>query len=699
MKYKHIILILIIILSDLFPLYGQEAKERYDTIPAARKIADREIPLKAGSRHIKSVDFHTMVSATGTPDVVKYIQTTPGISTGAEGSSAYYARGGNLGNNLISIDGVPIYGSGHLLGFTSVYPGDLVSDAVFRIGGFSSDESNMTASHVGITTKDGLYDNDSLAFSASPFLMSGMYMYPIVKEKFSVIGSVRVSPVGPEFNLLKKLSSAADSIGRTQAIVYDAFVKGVWRIDNRNTMSMSLFRSLDTYKVGYGSNSDDHLRWDNLILNVRLHSFAFREWEFDNALSFNMFSNRQGMAKVLGESHNDLMIVNNLKEFMVKSSARIKVGQSQFQTGVILRNASFNPGSSSYFSGGRNSLMMYRSDLVKDIHTSMTATYHAQWELDIEDRFEFRAAGRLNYNHSVRRNDRSDINSSFDPEADLFARLYFTGQMGIEATADWTTQYYHTLEGVPLGWSVDMMVPFGKFCPPERATQYYAGAFVSLAGHHYLSGGVYWKEMDNLVYYRDAVMLFSSATAGWKDGIDIGTGTSRGVEFLYEMSYENVKSKIAYTWSKTDRNFPGVNRGQTFHAKFDRNHILNTTTEWTVLKDCCKEVGLSTLLTFQSGHWETISPGTYEGALLLGPVVEINYFDTINNYKMPDYFRWDAGAFFRFGRHHRQELTLGIYNITNRHNPFVVVYDDTDKEWKQISLFPIMPSISYSIEL
>lgn len=698
MKYRHLLLLLFLFLSGLYPLCGQESREMYDTIPAARKIADREKLSNAGARHIKSVDFHTMVSVTGTPDVVKYLQTMPGISTGAEGSSAYYARGGNIGNNLISIDGVPVYGSGHLLGFTSVYPGNLVTDAVFRIGGFSSDDSNMTASHVSITTKDGLYDRDSLALSASPFLVSGLYSVPIVKEKFSVIGSLRVSPVGPEFNLLKKLSSGFDSIGRTQTVVYDAFIKGTFKINEGNTLSMSLFNSLDTYKFGFGSKSDDHLRWDNLILNLNLHSSAFSKWEFDNAISFNLFSNRQGKVKVLGESENDLMIVNNLKELMAKSSARIKVGWSQFQTGVILRYASFNPGSSSYFSGGGNSLMMFRSNLVKDNHTSLAATYHAQWEVGVKDRFEFRAAGRLNYNHSVRQNDYSDRSVSFDPEAGLFARLFFTRWFGVEATADWTTQYYHTLEGVPLGWSVDMMVPSGKYCPPERASQFYAGVFLSFAGHHYFTGGAYKKEMDNLVYYKDAVMLFSSATAGWKDGISVGEGRSKGYEFLYELSYEKVKAKAAYTWSKTDRLFPDVNRGRFFPAKFDRRHILNITVDWTVYKDSSREWGFNTLVTYQSGHWETVSSGRYEGKSLLGPAVEINYFSRINNFKMPDYFRWDAGAFFRYGRLHRQELTLGVYNITNRHNPFAVTYDDTDKEWKQVSLFPIMPSVSYSIE-
>ena len=47
-----------------------------------------------------------MVEAMGEADIIKYVQTLPGVSTGAEGSSAIYVRGGNIGSNLTTLDGV-----------------------------------------------------------------------------------------------------------------------------------------------------------------------------------------------------------------------------------------------------------------------------------------------------------------------------------------------------------------------------------------------------------------------------------------------------------------------------------------------------------------------------------------------------------------------------------------------------------------
>ena len=117
-----------------------------DTLLAARVEADRVVHRDAGTRLVALPEIRTMVSATGEADAIKYIQTLPGVSTGGEGSSAIYVRGGNLGNNLTTLDGVSLYGGSHLLGLTSAYPTDILSSINFRLGGFHGDESNITSS-------------------------------------------------------------------------------------------------------------------------------------------------------------------------------------------------------------------------------------------------------------------------------------------------------------------------------------------------------------------------------------------------------------------------------------------------------------------------------------------------------------------------------------------------------------------------
>ena len=67
-----------------------------------------------------------------------------------------------------------------------------------------------------------------------------------------------------------------------------------------------------------------------------------------------------------------------------------------------------------------------------------------------------------------------------------------------------------------------------------------------------------------------------------------------------------------------------------------------------------------------------------------------------NSFRLPDYFRMDVSYTFCF--HHKKsdsELTLSIYNVTNRHNPYAIYNEGW--EWKQVSILPIMPSLSYKL--
>ncbi len=99
-------------------LSAQE-QERHDTLTAAIKTDSRRV-----------------ISPLGEGDPIRWAQGLPGVSTGADGTTAFYVRGGNMGNNLITLDGVPVYGYSHLLGLTTIIPQDVMSETSLLKGGF-----------------------------------------------------------------------------------------------------------------------------------------------------------------------------------------------------------------------------------------------------------------------------------------------------------------------------------------------------------------------------------------------------------------------------------------------------------------------------------------------------------------------------------------------------------------------------------
>ena len=652
-----------------------------DTIRASRITAD--LQPRTGTRVVKSSDIRSLITPLGDGSAIKLIQTLPGVATGAEGSSALYVRGGNLGSNVITIDGVPLYGSGHILGFSTSYSPDIVSDTRFMVGGFSSEEGNLTSSHIKVSTRDGDFSKLSGGASASPFILGGYISMPLVKDKLSFIGAVRVSPVGLELQAVKGMTRALDDISDIRAAVGDAYGKLKWLITPRQSLSLSGFYSLDSYSYTYGSSSRDRMGWSNVVASLA-HEVSFDSpWRLESGLSANRFMNYQGMDKTLAGQDNALNLQSGLKELSARSTAIWKGGSGwTVQAGLKGRLASFTTGSSS-------------------ASQTLLLTAHAQVGKAKEGRYELMVAGRVNLFTSGKGTYPGNALKSFDPEVSLSGKVYLVKDLlGLEATYDRTVQYYHTLEGIPLGWSLDLLVPSDSQLVPETSSQVYAGFFLS-GKKHRVTAGAYFKKMDHLIFFKDATQLFSTAVAGWRDEIKTGSGNSKGIELLYELDLDRLEGKVAYTLSKTDRTFPEINEGKSFPAKFDRRHILNARLEYTIYKRERKSLGVNTFFTYQSGHWATVPAGQFSGWISPGEQeVVVDYHTGIHNWQAPAYIRWDIGASYKYGigTRHPGMLSVGIYNLLNRHNIYSIMYDPDTRSWKSLSLFPIMPTVSWTME-
>lgn len=162
-----------------------------DTITASLKEARRGVVAKTGRVWSDMETMRKVISPIGEGDAIKFIQTLPGISAGAEGSSAIYARGGNLGNNLMSLDGVTIYGISHLLGMTSVVSPEVIASMDFQIGGFDADRGNMLSSYINLSSISPRTDRFHSNITINPFIMSASVTVPLQR------GRVYSFPAGP----------------------------------------------------------------------------------------------------------------------------------------------------------------------------------------------------------------------------------------------------------------------------------------------------------------------------------------------------------------------------------------------------------------------------------------------------------------------------------------------------------------------
>ena len=160
--------------------------EQHDTLEASVKTDSRRVVESLGKLSTGLEGVRRVISPLGEGDPIRWAQGLPGVSTGADGTTAFYVRGGNMGNNLITLDGVPVYGYSHLLGLTTIIPQDVMSEATLLKGGFDGGSSNFTAGHLAITTRDPSREKFRMSAALNNFLASVALETPI-NEKMSLM--------------------------------------------------------------------------------------------------------------------------------------------------------------------------------------------------------------------------------------------------------------------------------------------------------------------------------------------------------------------------------------------------------------------------------------------------------------------------------------------------------------------------------
>lgn len=684
---RHIIISMLLSFLSIFTIYAQDIR---DSIVEAVITDNRAVISRASISKISYKEIRGVISPLGEPDAISFVKSLPGVSSGVEGSNAFYVRGGNMGNNLITIDDVPIYGTGHLLGFTSVLSPSVIDQTLFYKGGFTSEASNLLSSHIKIKTKDGDMNKFHIGGSVSNFLLSLNSSFPIIKDKLSLIISARISPVQWEYNALssffKENEYLPSSLG---AGVYDIYGKLSYKINKNNMLSLSVFHSHDRYRFNYINESKDNFGWDNLVFTAVWDYVINDKWSLGTNLSFNMFdaNQTQEREKISDTEITKIAISSSIKEYRIVTLAHYSINREMLlKFGLEARMTTFNPGTYKAFQD-----TAYHK-AIGERYNTIFAGANAQWEWKHKG-FALKLGGRVNY---FQNGDYYDIS----PEGRLSLDYKMSCNVGFEATCDYLVQYYHTLEGIPLGLSTDMIIPSGRFAPKEMSIQGYLGTYTIVAEQYKFSLGGYYKNMYNTIFFKDANKMFSVDYAAWKESLEIGNGSSYGMEFYAEKEGDVLSAKISYTLSKTDRVYKNINNGNAFPFKFDRRHILNAGVVYDFLKKGKKSHSAIVSFIFNSGHYETLQAGTFPSYLLPGFEGYIfKYYSSPNNYKMPDYIRLDIGYKFSFkGNRVSHDLTLGIYNTLNRHNAYSLTWDADASRWKKISILPIMPNINYTVE-
>lgn len=649
----------------------------------------------------------------GEVDVIKAVQLLPGVQSGTEGSAGLYVRGGGPDENLLLLDGVPIYNVNHMMGFFSVFNADAIKNVTLYKGSFPARFGSRISSILDVRMKDG--NDKEYHGSASVGLLSAKFQVegPIVREKTTFNLSARRTYYDvlsqPLLAFYQRTWGGGDRASGGYYF-YDVNAKLTHKFSDRDKLYVSYYMGDDRVYArvrmsdeGYTNKLKLGWNWGNIVASARWNHVFGPKLFVNTTLNYTQYRHSLdigGDETYAGGTAGSEMSLNYhslINDISVAADFEYNPSPAhEVRFGATYIRHAFKPSITTIraFEAGQAAVDTTFGD--KNLYTGEAAAY-------VEDNWSLTRWLKVNLGLRYAMYDTDgQVYHSLEPRVSL--RALITGDLSLKASWSRMSQSVHMLSNSNISLPTDLWVPVTSRILPMHSNQAAAGVFYSV-GPVDLSVEGYYKTMDNVLEYREGASFFGSSS-GWEDKVAMGRGWAYGVEFLAQKKTGKLTGWIGYTWSKTMRQFDCdgniINLGQPFPAKYDRRHDLSITAAY----DLNRHVDFAATFIFGTGICGSLATQSvsvlqaYEEAYqsFRPPVTTVDYLEGRNNYRMPSYQRLDLGVNFKrtFDNGHHRMISVSVYNAYNRNNPFLVYRDGS--KFKQLSIFPIMPSLSYTYE-
>ena len=643
----------------------------------------------------------------GEVDIMKTLQLMPGVRNAGEGNAGFYVRGGGADQNLILLDDAVVYNTGHLFGFFSIFNSDAVKNVSLIKGGMPAQYGGRLSSVVDVAMKEGNSNKTQvdlgIGLIASRFSIQG----PIKKNKASYMISARRTYADA---LAKPLIKKTSDYYGSGYYFYDLNAKVNYEISEKDHLYLSGYFGRDKFnfnnakrsfktEIPWG-NSTATLRW-NHIFNKKLFSnttLVYNDYQFalngkQNDFNINLSS---GIRDLNAKTDFD---------YYLSPEHKIKFG-AQYTFHTFLPNV---------LSGNQDSVVFTPQNATKKFANEYGIYIQDDWEinnklkLNIGLRYsQFQQVGR--YTHYIRDGNGNKMDSvvygkgqsvqsygGFEPRATF--RYTLNDNASLKAAITNNLQYIHLVTNAGTTLPTDLWVPSTLRVKPQLSWQYALGYFQNLKdGMFETSVEAYYKTMENQIEYREG---YTPSLKDPEEEFVFGKGWSYGAEFFINKVKGRLTGWVGYTLSWTWRQFKELNDGLKYPSRNDRRHDLSVVANY----ELNQKWKLSSVFVYGTGAAISVPERFY----LVGGVLTQEY-SRINAYRMAAYHRIDIAATYTPKRKENSKFNsnwvFSIYNIYSRQNPYFIYYDqegsaatgDLKVSAKQVSLFPIIPSVTWNLK-
>ena len=710
-----------------------------------------------GVEKISGKTLKKLPTLMGEADVIRSIMLLPGVSTVGEGAAGFNVRGGNVDQNLVLLDGVPLFNTSHLFGFFTGFNADMVQDLSLYKGGIPSNYGGKASSVLDVRTKEGNFEKWQIQGGLGPIASRVLVEGPVWKNKTSIIMGARGSL--SDF-YLKYFNNP--TLNKSQANFYDINAKITHKFGNNQRISVAAYTSTDAFKFAqdtlYNWNTTNLNFKHNALINSKLsHNFTafWSKYQYGNT----------GQKEFYEYSWQPSVIQKTLREdlnFDLRQNNRLYFGaEANFYTNDA---GSFVPNSEKSIiskypmpTEHAREMSIYVGNsfpISKKINLDYGLRY-AYYQLVGPGTFYQYQAGKPREISTIADTLSFAKGKAIKSYGGLEPRISFSIKIDTTLSLKFgynrMQQFVHLLSNTMAISPADIWKLSNSQLPQQIADQYSFGVFKNFgntsSSTYETSVEVYYKDLKNVIDYVDGAGLYLNPTV--ETQLLVGKGYAYGAEFFVKKSRGvKVTGWLSYTYARTFRQIQatneqiGANFGLTFPANFDTPHnfkvVLNDRLTNRITFNANLTYNTGRPITYPNGRYKIyayndvynyllsnnliprngleIRSYTYEGSVYKflnpGTITEsldgysAPSFTLRNQERLPDYFRLDAGFTLDPKKKSKTNSSwnFSIYNLLGRQNVYSIYFRSATglrnqaRTYKLSVLAVAIPSLTYNFK-
>lgn len=626
----------------------------------------------------------------GESDIIKTLTLLPGVSFGNESTAGYFVRGSSSDQNLLLIDGVPVYNPYHLHGYFSVFNTDAINSATLYKGAVPSEFGGRLSSVLDIKMREGNSKKIAGSITLGTVTAKALLEGPIIKDKTSFLITARRSMLdvfNPMFSSMvtafNGMSRVSEDMDLTNYFFFDYNAKVNHKFNDRNRMYINFYQSKDNYQNKNSLYSfNNEIKWQNITSSFR----------WNHVYSNNLFSNTtfyytgynyssKDELENSADIQNSIQYTTDIKDYSGKIDFNYGIKNHSLKFGAQYLNQIIKPGISTVIQKGEGNTKNIDTSYNSAVNTHNATLY---FEDDFSPFEKLSVSAGLHFSGYYTPN-------KFYPSIQPRFSFNYTPFKKISIKGSYTrmVQHLHLLSNTWSGNPSDIWVPSTSLVKPENSNQIATGITYNV-GKYYLSAEAFLKNMNNLIEYSEGASYINNQS-DWQNKIETGTGKAYGVELSAKKDIGKITGLFSYTYSKSTRKFEKINNGKEFPYIYDRTH----STSIAIMYKINKKWDMGANWVFATGQPVTIA----ESYIIINLEEDqyFKYYKSINGARLPNYHRLDVCMnYTKTYTKFNYKISTGVYNAYNRQNPYNI-YDIHNGLYIN-SLLGFMPYITLSFK-